>query len=96
MPDGPTIRCPWPAAFPDVVIHTDVQTRDADPDYVAAKAGDIDAALALAMRLISDDALPGLGRMAGGRPFLLLPVIADETAGFNAIPDAITGHCLVA
>jgi hypothetical protein len=72
-----------------VVIHTDVQTRDADPDYVAAKAGDIDAALALAMRLISDDALPGLGRMAGGRPFLLLPVIADETAGFNAIPDAM-------
>lgn len=89
MAAHPPIRCPWPAAFPDVVIHTDVQTRDANPHYAAAKAGDIDAAFALALLLVSDDALGPLLHMAGGMPFLLLPVIAEETAGFNAIPDAM-------
>lgn len=84
-----SIRRAWPTDFPDVVIHTDVQTRDAHPDYAAAKAGDINAALALAMRLVSDEALDPLFRTAGGRPFLLLPVIAEESSGFNAIPDAM-------
>jgi adenine/guanine phosphoribosyltransferase-like PRPP-binding protein len=49
----------------------------------------VDAAFALATELVSDDAIPQLIRASGGRPFLLLPVIAEETAGFNAIPDAM-------
>jgi hypothetical protein len=89
MPVRPMIRCPWPARFPEVVIHTDVRSRDANPHYVAAKAGDIEAALALAILLVSDDALGPIFQMTGGAPFLLLPVIAEETAGFNAIPDAM-------
>jgi len=84
-----TFRRPWPASFPDVVIHTDLRTRDANPRYAAAKGGDVDAAYALAIELVSDEALLPIIRMAGGRPFLLLPVIAEELAGFNAIPDAM-------
>jgi hypothetical protein len=72
-----------------VVIHTDVRTRDAHKHYSGAKAGDADAALVLAADLVSDTALVPLLQAAGGKPFLLLPVIADETAGFNAIPDAM-------
>ncbi len=50
-------RQPWPDWFPEVVIHTDVRTRDSHPSYRAAKAGDADSALALAIDLISDSAV---------------------------------------
>jgi hypothetical protein len=82
-------RTPWPPNFPDVILHTDVPTRDADPDYHAAKSGDTDAAPLLARRLLKDEAAAALGRLIGERHAFLLPVVADETAGFNAIPDAM-------
>jgi adenine/guanine phosphoribosyltransferase-like PRPP-binding protein len=82
-------RVPWPADFPHVIIHTDVKTRDTHPDYPAAKAGDADAALALAVDLISDDAVQALRDMLDDRHALLLPVVAEEATGFNAIPDAM-------
>ena len=89
MAAHPPTRVPWPPHFPDVIIHTNVRTRDAHRHYAAAKAGDVDAAFALSIELVSDDAIPPLLRASGGQPFLLLPVIAEETAGFNAIPDAM-------
>jgi hypothetical protein len=73
----------------DVVIHTDVRTRDAHPQYSGAKAGDADSALVLAIDLISDAGMASLARLIDGYAPLLLPVIADETMGFNAIPDAM-------
>lgn len=82
-------RLAWPADFPDVIIHTDVLTRDAHAAYRAAKAGDPDAALALAGELINDNAVRVVRQTLGTRPAYLLPVVADETAGFNAIPDAM-------
>ncbi|MBF0519558.1 MAG: hypothetical protein HQK92_07540 [Nitrospirae bacterium] len=33
-------RTPWPMDFPDIVIHTTVEVRDAHPCYKAAKAQD--------------------------------------------------------
>lgn len=89
MPIDLPVRLPWPPDFPDVVIHTDVQTRDSHAHYHAAKAGDADAALSLAIDLIHVDGIAELRRLIGGRPAALLPVIADETTGFNAIPDAM-------
>ena len=82
-------RTPWPAKFHDVVIHTDVKTRDTSPYYASAKAGDADAALSLALALQSASAVEQLGRIIGNRNPILLPVVADEAAGFNAIPDAL-------
>lgn len=82
-------RLPWPADFPDVIIHTDVRARDTHYNYVAAKGGDADAALELAIDLLSDDALSNLRQAIGERDALLLPVTAEETMGFNAIPDAM-------
>jgi hypothetical protein len=82
-------RNPWPDDFPYVVIHTDVKTRDASPFYAAAKAGDAESALSLALALQSPDAIERIRNIVGARNAILLPVVADETAGFNAIPDAL-------
>jgi hypothetical protein len=83
------IRLPWPPDFPDVVIHTDVRARDSHPSYKAAKAGDADAALTLASSLLSMVEIDRLRFLIGNLPALMLPVIADELMGFNAIPDAM-------
>lgn len=91
------IRGPWPPDFPDVIIHTDVRTRDCHPGYVAAKSGDADAALMLASDLLSPEGVARLREIISHRPTLLLPVVADELTGFNAIPDAmaqVIGHNL--
>lgn len=89
MPERLPPRLPWSADFPDVLIHTSVRERDAHPEYAAAKSGNAEAALALAVLLINDEAVEQLRGIVAGRPALLLPVIADETTGFNAIPDAM-------
>jgi len=89
MPAFHPPRFPWPFDFPDVVIHTEVRVRDSHPDYEAAKGGDVEASLVLAIDLISDDAARNLDGIVGGRTAVLLPVVADETMGFNAIPDAM-------
>jgi hypothetical protein len=83
------VRVPWPPFFADVIIHTDVRTRDAHDNYAAAKSGDPDAALELAVDLISDEAVEALRELIGGGDVILLPVVAEETHGFNAIPDAM-------
>lgn len=85
----PLTRLPWPADFPDVVVHTTVALRDGHHGYGSAKAGDPDAALTLAVDLVDGAAIETLRSAIAGRPALLLPVIADETTGFNAIPDAM-------
>lgn len=82
-------RFPWPPDFPDVVIHTTVKARDSHPAYVQAKAGDAQAAYTLASNLLSPAALAQLELLIGNRPAVLLPVVADEESGFNAIPDAM-------
>lgn len=82
-------RTPWLPDFPDVVIHTSVKTRDAHRCYVKAKAGDADAAFNLSKDLLDDKSIDALRDVIGGRDAILLPVVADETMGFNAIPDAM-------
>lgn len=89
MTNALPIRLPWPPDFPDVVIHTDVRTRDRHPSYAAAKAGDAEAALVLASDLLSPNGIVSLQEIIGNRSTLLLPVVADELTGFNAIPDAM-------
>jgi hypothetical protein len=84
----PIPRTPWPANFPDVIVHSDLKTRDADPDFTAAKSGDPVAAYRLAYRLIDRHRLVGFpfGGDDGGT---LLAVSALESTGYNAIPEAM-------
>ena len=83
------MRTPWPPDFPNVVVHTTVAERDAHPGYAQAKAGDADAAFELAFDLLNDAAVDHLRQVLAEAEPLLLPVVADETLGFNAIPDAM-------
>lgn len=85
----PATRSPWPADFPDVVVHTTVALRDAHPGYASAKAGDPNSALTLAIDLLDGNAIAALRKLIAGRSPMLLPVIADEAKGFNAIPDGM-------
>lgn len=89
MNDDLPIRLPWPANFPQVVIHTDLRSRDNHPGYAAAKGGDAEAALLLATDLLSLDGMARIQALVANRPTHLLPVVADELTGFNAIPDAM-------
>ena len=82
-------RTPWPPDFPDVVTHTSIAERDQHPCYAAAKAGDGQAAVALARDLVKDHAVTLLRQIIGERKPLLAPVSALETKGFNALPDAL-------
>jgi adenine/guanine phosphoribosyltransferase-like PRPP-binding protein len=82
-------RTPWPDDFPDVVTHTSVAERDQHPHYQAAKAGDGQAAVALARDLVTGHAVTALRQIIGARNPSLTPVTALETKGFNALPDAL-------
>lgn len=82
-------RSPWQAGFPEVVLHTTLRIRDRHPDFPAAKAGDLDAALTLAAELLSADSVTGLQAIVGDGGAILLPVTAFEAEGHNAIPDAM-------
>jgi hypothetical protein len=86
--DELSARVPWPANFPEVIIHTDARSRDSHPGYAAAKSGNADAGLMLAADLLSPNGLASIKALIAGRPTLRLPVVADELTGFNAIPDA--------
>ncbi|WP_164567847.1 phosphoribosyltransferase [Rhizobium ruizarguesonis] len=66
-----------------------MSVRDADPGYTAAKSGDADAALQLARRLISEDGVRQIRALVASTEPLILPVVADELTGYNAIPDAM-------
>jgi hypothetical protein len=82
-------RSPWPLAFPDVTIHGDLRARNTHPSYVSAKSGGAEAARILVEALLSQEATERLARFLNGRQPILLPITADEVAGFNAIPDAM-------
>lgn len=59
------------------------------PPTPLAKSGDADAAFMLALRLLDEGVVKDVRDLIGHRDVLLLPVVADETTGFNAIPDAM-------
>jgi hypothetical protein len=83
-------RRPWPASFPDAVVHTTVAVRDAHPFYAPSKSGDAFAALNLAVDLLDQESpVKELKSIIGNQEVCLLPVVADEATGFNAIPDAM-------
>ena len=71
------------------MAYTTVAERDGHPGYAHVKTGNPDAAVTLAIDLLDGAAIESLRSAIAGRPVLLLPVIADGTTGFSAIPDAM-------
>lgn len=75
--------------FPDVVIHAPESLVKKHMAYMAAKAGDADAAFALVQDTISTQAVAFLKAMVSGHAPLLVSAHAFEKAGVNAIPEAL-------
>lgn len=84
-------RAPW-NDFPPVAIAEPFgpgQRRLRDhADYAPAKAGDADAALRLAQDYVTDDVVQQIRTLVGTRQPFLVPVVAQEQSGHNAIPAA--------
>jgi hypothetical protein len=85
-------RVPWPDNFPDVIVHGEEKARDAHPSYLAAKSGDAASALCLAMDFLDMDKVQQIGDICSRSDAWLLPVVADEALGFNAIPDGMARY----
>ena len=72
-----------------MVVHIPLAKRDEHPQFPAAKAGNVPAALSLAMELLDQACIAQLRHLVGAGGAILLPVTALEDFGFNAIPDAM-------
>lgn len=81
-------RAPWPADFPKVPFAAQLGSADKHPNYKAAKSGDADAAMDLVDDLVTDEVIERIRVMIGDRKPALVPVMAEEASGHNAIPAA--------
>jgi hypothetical protein len=72
------------------VIHAPIPAVKGHPDYGAAKAGDRDAAAAVAGATISGAAVQLIAGLAQRSQPTLLPVHAAEESGVNALPLALS------
>ncbi|MHB1321732.1 MAG: LPD7 domain-containing protein [Acidithiobacillus ferrivorans] len=79
-------RFPW-GDFPDVLRNGNLGELKQQPEYMAAKSGESEAALNLASRIIRTDFVEAVSRLGASHPKpVLLPVLAVESVGRNKIP----------
>ena len=81
-------RAPW-GDFPPVIRNGDLHSSKKEPEYQAAKAGNMLAAINLVERLLTDDTVEKIRRRIRDSKPLVLPVLAVETSGKNKIPLAM-------
>ena len=81
-------RAPW-GDFPPVIRNGDLHASKKEPEYQAAKAGNMPAAINLVERLLTDDTVEKIRRRIRGSKPLVLPVLAVEPSGNNKIPLAM-------
>ena len=82
---GQTERAAW-GDFPKVIRNGDLGDLSKEPEYQAAKQGDMEAALNLVDRLVSDETVSQIKELIGDETPRILPVLAAEAAGNNKIP----------
>ncbi|TWI44682.1 hypothetical protein IQ22_04697 [Pseudomonas duriflava] len=78
-------RAAW-GDFPAVIRNGDLGSLKNEPEYMAAKKGDMSAAIDLVEKLLTDDTVSKIKETIGDSKSLLLPVMAVEEAGNNKIP----------
>lgn len=81
-------RSPW-GDFPKVIRNGDLGALKNEPEYQAAKSGDMPAAIDLVDRLITDETVKSIKEYIGESKPRILPVLAVESAGNNKIPLAM-------
>lgn len=75
-----------PVDVPDVVVAHNLGAATSLPDYPAAKAGDVAAAVRVARALITPDVVAKVRATIGESKPIIVPVVAEEAAGRNKIP----------
>ena len=75
-------------SMPDAIIGSTLGSASSHPDYAAAKGGDIEAAVRLAMDLVTPDLVAKVKAAIGDTKPLVVPVAAEEASGRNKIPRA--------
>jgi hypothetical protein len=83
-------RTPWPAGFPDVVLHSGESAVKKHPAYWAAKTGNEQAARLLVGDLASPVAIDRLHTLVGENKPLFASAHAFENQGINAIPETLS------
>lgn len=78
-------RSPWDG-FPPAVRNGNLGELQKEPEYLAAKRGDMEAALNLAERLVRPETVEQLKAMIGDEKPKIVPVLAAEAGGNNMIP----------
>ena len=81
-------RAPW-NDFPLVIANGVLRVFKIQPEYQAAKSGDMSAAIKLVDRLLTDEMVEKIREQTGHSKPLLLPVLAVEHTGNNKIPLAM-------
>lgn len=76
------------AMIPDVLIGSTLGSASSHPDYPAAKAGNVDAAMRLALDLVTPELVAKVKKQIGVARPRVVPVTAEEAAGRNKIPMA--------
>ncbi|MEI6708829.1 MAG: hypothetical protein WCK96_17030 [Methylococcales bacterium] len=79
-------RQAWQKDFPKVILNAALGDASKHSSYLAAKSGDLEAALMLATDLISEEAIAKLADVIGDKKPLLIPVHAEEAISINRIP----------
>lgn len=74
--------------LPDAIIGHKLGDLNNHPDYAAAKAGDTDAAMRIAIDMV-DYAMVAKVRAAAGGADIIVPVVSVEATGRNKIPMAV-------
>lgn len=82
---GQAERAAW-GDFPKVIRNGDLGDLSKEPEYRAAKQGDMEAALNLVDRLLSDETVSQIKELIGDEKPRVLPVLAAEASGNNKIP----------
>ncbi len=78
-------RLPW-GNFGPVIRNGDLKGLSNEPEYLAAKSGDENAAIILISRLIKDETLEAIRKRIGDTKPILCPVVSLEETGHNKIP----------
>ena len=78
-------RADW-ADFPKVISNGDLGGLSKEPGYQEAKQGNVEAALDLVQKLLTDEVVDQLRDLISDQKPIILPVIAEESTGRNKIP----------
>ena len=81
-------RADRPVNLPEAIIGNELGSASSHPDYIAAKSGDVRAAVNVAHDLVTDNMVSRVKQAVGNEDALIVPIVSIEESGKNKIPSA--------